>query len=62
MLEDRLTLRVSEVTKATGLGQTKICELMKTGELERVKVGRATLVTVASIKRLIETNSQARAA
>ncbi|MCC6829561.1 MAG: excisionase [Novosphingobium sp.] len=39
--------------KATGLGVTKIYELIGEGRLEVVKVGRRTLVKTKSIKALL---------
>ncbi|WP_267428296.1 helix-turn-helix domain-containing protein [Methylobacterium sp. GC_Met_2] len=36
-----------------GLGKTKVRELVNAGDLEAVKVGSRTLVTEASIARLV---------
>ena len=44
---------VAQAMRATGLGRTKINELMNEGTLVRKKVGRRTLVTVESIERLV---------
>lgn len=37
-----------------GLGKTKVRELVNSHDLEAVKVGRRTLVTEASIERLVD--------
>lgn len=37
-----------------GLGRTKVLALVKAQDLEAVKVGRRTLVTEASIERLVD--------
>ena len=39
---------------AIGVGNTKGYELIKSGELEAIKIGRATRITWASVKRLVE--------
>ena len=48
-----ITVTVKQAMAATGLGRTTIDGLMKRGVLERVKVGSRTLITVASIEKLI---------
>lgn len=49
-----ITVRISMAVKLTGLGRSKLYELIKSGEVETTKVGTATLVKVASLKRLAE--------
>ena len=49
-----LSVRVGEASWMIGIGRTKIYELIKAGDLETVKIGRATLVTIRSLRRLIE--------
>lgn len=48
-----VTTTIDGVRKATGLGTTKIYELIGSGQLETVKIGRRTLVKVASVRRLV---------
>ena len=48
-----LTVRIPRAIELTGIGRSKIYELIQAGDLEIVKVGRCTLVTVASIRRLV---------
>ena len=49
-----LSVRVDEASRMIGIGMTKLYELIKAGDLETVKIGRATLVTMGSLRRLIE--------
>ena len=49
-----LTVTSGGAKKATGLGTTKIYELIAEKRLETVKIGRRTLVKTASIRALIE--------
>ncbi len=44
---------IPAVQERLGLGRSKIYELLGTGVLEAVKAGRRTLVTEASIARLV---------
>lgn len=49
-----LTVRIPIAIKLTGIGRSKLYELIKSGEVETVKIGTATLVKVASLRRLTE--------
>jgi hypothetical protein len=49
-----LTVRIPVAVQLTGIGQSKIYELIKAGKLDTVKVGASTLVTVASLRHLVE--------
>jgi excisionase family DNA binding protein len=49
-----LTVRIPVAVQLTGIGRSKIYELIASGEIEVVKVGASTLVTVASLRRLIQ--------
>jgi len=48
---------VKDAAKALSLGRTSVYALIKQGRLERVKLGRRTLITVASIRNLIAAGS-----
>lgn len=48
-----LTTTVSGARQATGLGQTKIYELINSGQLETVKIGRRRLIKMDSIRALL---------
>lgn len=47
-----LTVRISTAVRITGLSRSRIYELIQSGELETVKVGRATLIQYGSLKSL----------
>ena len=49
-----IAVRIKEACRLTGIGRSKLYELIKAGEVETVKVGTATLVKVASLRRLTE--------
>jgi excisionase family DNA binding protein len=50
---DPITTTIEGAKQATGLGVTKIYELIGQGKLETVKVGRRTLVKTKSIRALL---------
>lgn len=45
---------INDAAKALGLGRTSIYALIREGRLETVKLGRRTLVRIASIRRLLD--------
>ncbi len=45
---------ISDTAKALGLGRTSIYALIREGRLETIKLGRRTLVRIASIRRLLD--------
>jgi len=49
-----LAVTVAEACRLTGLGPTKIWQLIGKGEIEVARVGRRTLPLFASLKRLLE--------
>lgn len=48
-----LTVRIPTAVELTGLSRSRIYELIVSGDLEVVKVGRSTLVLYESLKALI---------
>lgn len=54
MSTDKLTYRVDEAMRATGLGRSKIYELIKSGRLTTVKVGSRTLIKRDSLLALVK--------
>lgn len=44
-----ITVRIPTALKMIGLGRSKFYELVQDGEIEVIKVGRTTLVVVASL-------------
>lgn len=55
-----LTVRISTAVRITGLSRSRIYELIQSGDLETVKVGRATLIQFGSLKALTSTARTAR--
>lgn len=47
-----LTVRISTAVRLTGISRSRLYELIQTGELETVKVGRSTLIPYKSLKAL----------
>lgn len=50
-----LTVRISMAVQLTGISRSRIYELIQSGELETVKVGRSTLIPYKSLKTLTRT-------
>ncbi|OYU33955.1 MAG: excisionase [Novosphingobium sp. PASSN1] len=50
---DPLTVRIAEAVRLTGLCRSKIYELIASGDIETVKVGRCTLIPMASLRALV---------
>lgn len=48
-----LTVRIPEACRITGIGRSKLYELIAVGEIETIKVGALTLVPVAGIERFL---------
>lgn len=48
-----VTLRIAEACRITGIGRSKLYELIKAGDIEVIKVGRITLVPMASLDALL---------
>ena len=48
-----LSVRIPIAMKLTGIGRTKLYELIASGDLEIIKIGSATLVTMNSLRRLV---------
>jgi excisionase family DNA binding protein len=48
-----ITVTVPDACRITSIGMTKIYELIGEGRLKAVKIGRRTLITTESIRRLV---------
>jgi excisionase family DNA binding protein len=55
-----LTVRIATAVRITGLSRSRIYELIQSGDLETVKVGRATLIHYGSLKSLTAGGDTAR--
>ena len=49
-----ITMAVDPFSRATGIGRTKIYELLATQDLESIVIGRRRLILLDSYRRLIE--------
>lgn len=48
-----LCVRVSVAVKLTGIGRSTLYELINSGAIETVKIGRSTFILYRSLKKLI---------
>jgi hypothetical protein len=51
---ERLTVRIPQALSMIGLGRSMFYELVGAGEIETIKVGKATLVLVSSLNDFVE--------
>ena len=51
---ERATCSVNDVVTVTGLGRTKVYEMLAKNDLRSIRVGGRRLVIVASLRQLIE--------
>lgn len=49
-----MTVRVPEACRLTGIGRSKLYELIKDGKIRTVKVGAITLIPVRSLAEFLE--------
>lgn len=55
MMNTKLSYTINEVSEATGLGRTKIYELIGNGSLKSFKIGHRRLVRAVDLEALIST-------
>ena len=48
-----ICVRVNDAARMIGIGRTKLYELISAGELETIKIGKATRVTTASLHEFV---------
>lgn len=49
-----ITLKIADACRITGISRSKFYELIKTGEIEVIKVGAITLVPMSGLQALLE--------
>ena len=52
---EAITVRIPTALRMLGLSRSKFYQMMHDGEIETIKVGRATLVVVASLHHFVAT-------
>lgn len=55
-LPEPLTVRIPAAIRMTGIGRSKLYELIQSGDIEIVKIGTSTLIPVESLRQLINRN------
>ena len=58
---DRISATIAEFRRLSGIGRSRIYELLKTGELESIHIGSRRLILIDSYRRLIERRRQSAA-
>jgi excisionase family DNA binding protein len=48
-----ISVRIATAVKLTGIPRTTLYELIKSGEIETVKVGRSTFIPYRCLRRLV---------
>lgn len=59
-LMEPIAVRILEAVRLTGIGRSKLYELIASGDIETVKIGSCTLIPMASLRGLIERAKQQR--
>jgi len=54
-----ITVTIADARRLSGIGNTKLWELIKDGKVDTVSIGRRRLVVLASLKRLLTPESSA---
>lgn len=54
-----LAISINDTAKALGIGRSSVYTLLKSGRLDAIKIGRRTLLTTESIKRLAQSRHTA---
>jgi len=49
-----ICVKVNEAARMIGVGRTKLYELIASGEIEVIKLGKSTRITTASLHKLIK--------
>ncbi|MEP9358095.1 helix-turn-helix domain-containing protein [Sphingomonas sp. KR3-1] len=49
-----ITVRIADAVTMLGIGRSRIYELMQSGDIETIKLGRSTLIPVDSLHAMIE--------
>lgn len=55
---DELAYSINRTAKVLGVGRTTIYKLIKSGQVDTLKIGSRTLITTESITRLTQTGRE----
>jgi excisionase family DNA binding protein len=55
-----LAVRIREACRLTGIGRSKLYELIAAGEIEIIKVGTITLIPTGSLQSFVELRRNGR--
>lgn len=53
-MKDKISLTIQDVSKATGIGRTKIFELIRDGKLPARKIGTRTIILAEDLKIFLD--------
>lgn len=48
-----LAVRIPDAVRMTGIGRSKLYQLIASGDLETIKIGRCTLITMDALRSLL---------
>lgn len=54
-MNDKISLTIQDVSKATGIGRTKVFELIRKGQLPARKIGTRTIILAEDLKTFLAT-------
>jgi excisionase family DNA binding protein len=54
---ESLAISINDTAKVLGIGRSSVYALIKSGDLDTMKIGRRTLLTTESIRRLAQSRS-----
>jgi predicted DNA-binding transcriptional regulator AlpA len=57
-LSERLSVRIPVAVELTGISRTKLYELIKTGQVPIIKIGKATVIPIDSLRQFIDSNKR----
>ena len=58
-MSDKLSYRLGEAVKATGIGRSTMFKLIATGELPAFKIGRGTFILASALQSYLNQNAAA---
>ncbi|MCZ8184217.1 MAG: helix-turn-helix domain-containing protein [Beijerinckiaceae bacterium] len=58
-MNDKISLTIQDVSKTTGIGRTKVFELIREGKLPARKIGTRTIILAEDLKAFLDKLPQA---